>query len=155
MNARGMAMKIPDDEDDGAPAPDVDLPYAVGNKKPPKHSQFKRGHSGNPKGRPKGSDGVRKRLGRMLNGRVSINNNGKSVKLSRLDRGLLLLADGFSKGDWKCVPPVLKIMEGDETRQAAEQTASDFAMPDEANLAFIYKRLSRHFKGGPDDSSAG
>lgn len=30
-------------------------PYEVGYKKPPKHTQFKPGQSGNPKGRPKGS----------------------------------------------------------------------------------------------------
>ena len=31
-----------------------DAPYKVGNKKPPLHSRFKPGHSGNPSGRPKG-----------------------------------------------------------------------------------------------------
>ena len=30
-------------------------PYEVGNKRPPKHSRFKKGKSGNPAGRPKGS----------------------------------------------------------------------------------------------------
>ena len=29
--------------------------YAVGYRKPPTHSRFKKGKSGNPKGRPKGS----------------------------------------------------------------------------------------------------
>ena len=38
-----------------------DAPYAVGNKKPPRHTQFKPGFSGNPDGRPKGSVNLRTR----------------------------------------------------------------------------------------------
>jgi hypothetical protein len=33
---------------------DQDVPYAVGHKKPPLHTRFPPGQSGNPKGRPKG-----------------------------------------------------------------------------------------------------
>jgi Family of unknown function (DUF5681) len=33
---------------------DPDKPYVVGNKKPPLHTRFKPGQSGNPRGRPKG-----------------------------------------------------------------------------------------------------
>ena len=33
--------------------------YEIGYKKPPKHSKFKKGQSGNPKGRPKGSKSLK------------------------------------------------------------------------------------------------
>ncbi len=36
-----------------------DEDYRVGNKRPPRHSQFKPGVSGNPKGRRKGSVNLR------------------------------------------------------------------------------------------------
>jgi hypothetical protein len=43
-----------------------DQVYRVGNKRPPRHSQFKPGVSGNPKGRQKGSVNLRTRVQRGL-----------------------------------------------------------------------------------------
>ncbi len=42
-----MSKRIPDNQGENSE------PYKVGPEKPPKHAQWKKGHSGNPKGRPK------------------------------------------------------------------------------------------------------
>jgi hypothetical protein len=42
------------DQNDPGNKVDPDKPYVVGNKKPPLHTRFKPGQSGNPRGRPKG-----------------------------------------------------------------------------------------------------
>ena len=42
--------------------------YEVGYKRPPKHTRFKKGHSGNPKGRPKGTGGT----GALVKVRVAV-----------------------------------------------------------------------------------
>src|SRR5262245_29021911 len=44
--------------------------YEVGYARPPLHSRFKRGQSGNPKGRPRGSRSVASVLHRILNEKV-------------------------------------------------------------------------------------
>jgi Family of unknown function (DUF5681) len=51
--------------------------YAIGYGKPPRHTQFKRGQSGNPKGRAKGSKNLATLIMSVLNERVIITENGR------------------------------------------------------------------------------
>lgn len=51
--------------------------YEVGYGKPPKATQFKKGQSGNSKGRPRKSENVRTLLRETLNQRVQVRVNGK------------------------------------------------------------------------------
>lgn len=53
--------------------------YKVGPGKPPKHTRFKPGQSGNPKGRPKGSQNVKTVLNKV--GRESVTGVGRMVSI--------------------------------------------------------------------------
>lgn len=54
-----------------------DQDYEVGYGKPPRHSQFKKGQSGNTKGRPKGSKNFARTLRNGMNRKMIVSENGE------------------------------------------------------------------------------
>jgi hypothetical protein len=59
--------------------------YEVGRGRPPKHSQFKKGVSGNPRGRPRWKRSEAEILAKIRDERVSMTLNGKSVQVSMFE----------------------------------------------------------------------
>ena len=84
-----------DDQADSGPARD----YEVGDRRPPKHSQFKPGVSGNPKGRPKGSVNLRTRITQQLRQTVTVTRNGRPVKMRKAELIALQIVDAAAKGN--------------------------------------------------------
>ena len=59
--------------------------YEVGRGKTPKHTRWKKGQSGNPKGRPKGSKNTRTIVNEVLNRTVTIKENGRTRRVKFLE----------------------------------------------------------------------
>lgn len=74
-----------------APGKSDDREYDVGYGKPPEHTRFKKGVSGNPKGRPRGAKNKSKiaELATMVmqegQREVEVNERGKAVKMSQME----------------------------------------------------------------------
>ena len=63
-----------------------DKKYDVGYGKPPQHTRFKPGQSGNPKGRPKKvGASISETFWKEINTMVIVTENGKSRKISKLE----------------------------------------------------------------------
>src|SRR3984957_11556880 len=80
--------------------------HAVGYGRPPKATQFKKGQSGNPKGRPKGTRPVGAVLQEILGQRVAVTENGKTRRLPALEVMLRRLANDAMRSE----PVALKLM---------------------------------------------
>src|SRR5271154_925175 len=93
------------DEADSSPARD----YEVGDRHPPKHSRFKPGQSGNPKGRPKGSVNLRTRITQQLRQPVTVTRNGRPVKMRKVDLIALQIVDSAAKGNLQAVQLAVRL----------------------------------------------
>lgn len=83
--------------------------YEVGYGKPPKHTQWPPGRSGNPGGPKKGSRGLKKDLHKALEARHSIRVNGKVVKGTSQELALYALATRAAAGDIRAIRQLIDV----------------------------------------------
>jgi len=125
----------------------------VGYGHPPKHTRFKPGRSGNPRGRPKGTMNVATILARTLRQRVVINENGKRTAVSKLEAAITQVTNKAASGDLKALHLLAGLVRTAEesTRQEATLDA-DLDEYDEKVVLGILKRLEATEKEGQEDA---
>jgi Family of unknown function (DUF5681) len=89
---------------------------AVGYKRPPAHSRFEKGKSGNPKGRPKGRR-TGTTLASLINQTVTVTIDGESRKVPLAEAITLSLFQRGVGGNVAAAREVIKIMEKVEAQQ--------------------------------------
>src|SRR5258708_32053883 len=96
-----------------------DSDYQVGYGKPPQHTRFKKGESGNPTGRPKGSKNLTTLLEKELKQRVVVTENGRRRSITKQEAMVKHLVNKAVSGD----RPLMQLLL-DEIRLVEARPAS-------------------------------
>ena len=120
----------------------------TGYAKPPRSTQFKKGTSGNPNGRPKGSVNLSTVVQRASREQVSINENGKRKIITKTEAALKQLSNKAASGDLRAIKELIILVRSAEEQVAFESpVAKDMGETDLKVAQNIVARLSRSFKG--------
>jgi Family of unknown function (DUF5681) len=91
---------------------------SVGYGKPPLSTRFKKGVSGNPNGRPKGSRKVAAVFAKTLREKVVINEHGQRKTVSKLEAAIKQFVNKAASGDLRALQMLVALVREAETREA-------------------------------------
>jgi hypothetical protein len=129
---------------EAAPAADKkDSKYDVGYGRPPQHSRFKPGQSGNPKGKPKGAKNLSTIVNNAIKEKVVVTENGKRKTISKLEVVIKQLSNKAATGDPKAIQQLLPLVQMIESR--AEEAAGSMPALAEAD-DIVMGSIARRFR---------
>ncbi len=114
---------------------------SVGYKKPPKHTQFKPGQSGNPKGRPKGTKNLATDLSEELSEKIVVTEGGKQLEISKQRAMIKSLLAKALRGDTRAATVLLKLLIDAEQASTRNEIAEELSDEDQAILARFAERV--------------
>jgi hypothetical protein len=130
--------------------------YDVGYRKPPRHTRFRQGRSGNPNGRPKHARNLLSDLHEELQQRITVREGGTERRISRQRAVVMRLLDKALKGELGAMAKLLDLVLRQEAAEG-ERCAPDAPLSIEERevLADLRTRLLRQpCDGLPDDEPA-
>ena len=113
--------------------------YTVGYKKPPTGSRFKKGQSGNPRGKVSGTRSFKTELAEELSETVQVTESGEQRTYSKRRLILKSLVAKAIKGDVRAAMAAIKLQV--DGLDQAELSVGDL---DEADRAVLEDFLTRH-----------
>ena len=116
----------------------------VGYKRPPKNTQFKKGQTGNPKGRPKNIRNFTTDLRDELSELITVRENGQERKITKLRALVKALVAAAIKGDMRAANAIVtfstKSVAGAEDMAPTTDTTTD---DQDIIDAFVERELKR------------
>jgi hypothetical protein len=131
----------------------ADQEYKVGYRRPPKSGQFKKGESGNPNGRPKGSRGLEKVVLDELKTKITVNENGRSKRVKKIEVIAKQVVNKAVTGDSKSIALLIGVSQRHEEKLAAKASPLIETLPEEDKqvMESLMERMQAQFnadKGG-------
>ena len=129
----------------GSAKPKDGQPYAVGYGKPPIHTRFQRGESGNPRGKKKGQTGLKAVVEKVFQEKVSIRTARGIRKVTKLDALVQKLMNDALTGDARAVMHIVRLAkEAGLTQEAAAiEAASQDLTEEDRRIMARYMRPPR------------
>jgi hypothetical protein len=108
--------------------------FNVGYGKPPRHTRFARGQSGNPRGRKKGVRNLASDVKRTLEAPVKLTEKGRRKQVSTQEAALMRLKDKALKGDPRALDRLLALAGAFNNSSESDASGADLAAEDQAIL---------------------
>ena len=123
---------------------DKDGDYEVGYGKPPRHTRFAKGQSGNPRGRPPGTKSFTTLLDEALNERVLVAENGGRRKVSKRQAIVTQLVNRAATANFPALKILLDFVRDSESQiESASPESAAFTEADERVLEQLKARFSK------------
>ena len=111
---------------------------------PPKHTRFRKGISGNPKGRPKGSKNLSTYILEAARDQVSATVGGKVRRITKIQATAMQLATKAAGGDQTATNRLLDWVDEMESRAAAAKPSQfPLSEPDIEVIRAVYERMKQ------------
>ena len=112
-------------------SPASEQSYEVGYGKPPKHSQFQPGQSGNPKGRPRGSKSPFTLLREELQQKVTLREGGRVTTVTKLEAVLKRVVNDTLGGKVSSTRLLFPLLHIFEAQFATESEPTELSLKDQ------------------------
>ena len=118
--------------------------HEVGYRKPPRHTRFTKGQSGNPRGRRPGTKNLKTLLSEALNACVIVSDNGGRRKITKREAIITQLVNRSATADWRAIKIVFDLVRDIEgqTEPASPETSA-FSEADEKVIEQLRARFSK------------
>jgi hypothetical protein len=129
-----------------------DSDYQVGYGKPPQHTRFKKGESGNPAGRPKGTKNLTTLFEKELKQRVVVTENGRRRSITKQEAMVKHLVNKAVSGDRPLMQLLLEEIRLLEARAASSPSDASIDEADREVMRQIQERMRRLMKGEEENA---